>query len=131
METFLQAVGLSLIGVILALVVGRQSQDMGLLLSMGVCAMVCTAGAGYLSALVDFLGEIRALGGLDREVLSVLLKCAGIGLLAQLAGLICADAGQSAMGRAVELLANAAVLFLSLPLLRQMIALLEEVLGQV
>lgn len=131
METFLQAVALVLIGVILSLVIGRQSRDMSLLLSLGVCAGICIAAAGYLSSLVDFLGEIRILGGLDREFISILLKCAGIGFLAELAGLICMDAGESAMAKALQILANAAVVFLSLPLLRQLLELLEEVLGQV
>lgn len=131
METFVQAVGLVLIGVMLVLVVGRQCRDMSMLLSLGICAMVCIAAAGYISSLVDFLGEIRAIGGLDREFLSILLKCAGIGFLAELASLICVDAGESAMAKALQILANAAVIFLSLPLLREMIELLEEVLGQV
>lgn len=131
METFLQAVGLALIGVILALVVGRQSRDMGLLLSLGICAMLCVAAVGYLGSVVDFLGEIRTLGGLDREFLTILLKCAGIGFLAEIAGLICQDAGESALGKAVQIIANAAVLFLSLPILRELVELLEEVLGQV
>lgn len=131
METFLQAVGLILVGLVLTLVVGRQSRDMALLLSLAVCAGVCTAAVGYLSALTDFLGEIRVLGGLDREYISILFKCAGIGFLAEIAGLVCSDAGESAMGKALQILANAAVLFLSLPLLRRMLELLEEVLGQV
>lgn len=131
METFIQAVGLVLIGVVLTLIVGKQSRDMSLLLSLGICAGICSAAAGYLGSLMDFLGEIRALGGLDREFLAILLKCAGIGFLAELAGLICADAGESAMGKALQILANAAVIFLSLPMLRQLLELLEEVLGQV
>lgn len=131
METFLQSVALVLIGVILSLVVGRQSRDMSLLLSLGVCAGVCIAASGYLSSLIDFLGEIRSLGGLDSAFLSILLKCAGIGFLAELAGLICADAGESAMAKAIQILANAVVLFLSLPLLRKMVELLEEVLSQI
>lgn len=131
METFLQAVGLVLLGVILTLVVGRHSRDMALLLSLALCAGICTAAAGYLKALTDFLGEIRVLGGLDREFLGILLKCAGIGFLAEVAGLVCGDAGQTAMGKALQILANAAVIFLSLPLLKRMLELLEEVLGKV
>lgn len=131
METFLQAVGLTLLGVILVLVVGRQSRDMSLLLSLAVCAGICVAAAGYLQELMTFLGEIRMLGGLDREFLGILLKCAGIGFLAEIAGLICNDAGESAMGKALQILSNAAVIFLSLPLLRRMLELLEEVLGKV
>ena len=131
METFLQAVGLVLVGLVLTLVVGRQSRDMGLMLSLIVCTAVCTAAVGYLGPMTDFLGEIRVLGSLDREFLGILLKCAGIGFLAELACLVCSDAGESAMGKAVQLLANAAVIFLSLPMLRKLLELLEEVLGRV
>lgn len=131
METFLQAVGLVLVGVVLTQVLGKGSREMGLLLSLAVCAGVCIGAAGYLSSLTDFLGEIRVLGSLDREFLGILLKCAGIGFLAEIATLICSDAGQSAMGKALQIMANAAVIFLSLPLLRRMLELLEEVLGRV
>lgn len=131
METFLRAIAMALIGVILVLVVGRQSRDMALLLSLGVCAGLCMAAGAYLSPLMDFLGEVRELGGLDRDFLTILLKCAGIGFLAEIASLICSDAGENAMGKAVQILANGAVIFLSLPLMRRLLELLEEVLGQV
>lgn len=131
METFLQAIGLVLVGVVLTQVLGKSSREMGLLLSLAVCTGVCIAAVGYLNALTGFLGEIRVLGNLDREFLGILLKCAGIGFLSEITTLICGDAGQSAMGKALQILANAAVIFLSLPLLRRMMELLEEVLGRV
>lgn len=131
METFLQAVGLVLVGVVLTQVLGKSSREMSLMLSLAVCAGVCIGAVGYLNALTDFLGQLRVLGNLDREFLGILLKCAGIGFLAEVAALICGDAGQSAMGKALQIMANAAVIFLSLPLLRRMLELLEEVLGKV
>lgn len=131
MTVYLQAVALVLVGVILVLVVGRTNRDMSVLLSLAICTVLCIAASGYIGELIDFLGAIQTMGGLDRDFLSVLLKCAGIGYLAELAGLVCQDAGESAMAKALQILANAAVLFLSLPLMRQMLELLEEVLGQV
>lgn len=129
MDTFLRALGLVLLGVILSLVIGRQSRDISLLLSLGVCVGICAAAAGYLEPLMDFLGEIQSQAGLSREFLSVLLKCAGIGFLSELAGLICQDAGENAMGKAIQILSNAVVIFLSLPLLRQLLNLIGEVMG--
>lgn len=131
MELFLRAAAVVLVGVILTLVVTKQRPDMGLVLSLGICCCVCIAAAGYLETMLDFLGEIRMTGNLDRSVLSILLKCAGIGFLSELAGLICADAGQNAMAKALQILANAAVIYLSIPMLRQLLQLLEEVLGQI
>lgn len=129
MEVFLQSTALVLIAVILLLVL-RQNSQTGTLLSLAVCAIVCIAVTSILSPVVDFLGEIRRLGNLDKGFLTILLKCAGIGFISELAALICTDAGEGALAKAVQLLANAAVLLLSLPLLRQMLTILEEVLGE-
>lgn len=117
-----------LLAVILSLVLARQSKDMSLLLSLAVCCMICVAAMSFLSPVVEFLREVRRLGELDSEFLSILLKCAGIGVLSELAGLICSDAGEGAMGKALQILSNAAILWLSLPMLRQLLALLQEVL---
>lgn len=131
MEQFIQAVALVLVAVIVTLVVGRHSRDISLVLSLAVCVLVLLAGAAFLEPIIEFLQEIQTLGNIDREFLAILLKAAGIGLLAELAGLICTDAGENAMGKAVQMLANAAILWISMPLLRKLLALLEEVLGQI
>ena len=128
MELFLRATALVLLGVILILVLQR-SREMGLLVSLGICVSVILAAVSMLEPVLDFLKELRRLGGLDREFLNILLKCAGIGMIGEVAALICADAGETAMAKAVQLLTNGAMLLLSLPLLRQMVRLLEEVLG--
>lgn len=118
-----------LIGVILALVIGKQSKDMSLLLTLAICVIVSAAALEFLEPVVELLSELRRLGNLDSEAVSIALKCAGIGLLSELVGLICADAGQSAMGKAAELLSSAAILWLSLPLLRGILELIEGVLS--
>lgn len=130
MEVFLEASALALAAVILIPVV-KQSGELGTLLSLGVCAMICISAGILLEPVIEFLEELRQAGELDSGFLAVLLKACGIGLLSQLAGMICADAGETAMGKAVGLLANTAVLLLSLPMLRQLLELLEEVLGRI
>lgn len=129
MEQFLQAAALVLLAVILSLVLSRQSRDMGTLLSLAVCCMVCVTAVSFLSPVVEFLREVRRAGELDSEFLSILLKCAGIGVLAELAQLICVDAREGAMGKALQILSNAAILWLSLPMMRKLLAILQEVLG--
>ena len=126
MDVFLEACALALAAVILIPVV-KQSRELGTLLSLGVCAMICISAA----MLLEDRKSVRQAGDLDSGFLPVLLKACGIGLLSQLAVMICTDAGENAMGRAVGFLANAAVLLLSLPMLRQLLELLEEVLGRI
>ena len=118
-----------MVGVILALVVDRQSRDIGLLLTLAVCVMVCLGTVTFLDPVMELLKELRRLGNLDSEAISIALKCAGIGLLSELVGLFCTDAGQSAMAKALELLSAAAILWLSLPLIRELLKLIEGVLS--
>ena len=129
MGEYLRWAAVVLVGVILSLVVGRQSKDMSLLLTLAVCVMLCIAAMEFLEPVMELLRELRRLGNLDSESMAIALKCAGIGLLSELIGLICADAGERAMGRALELLSAAAILWLSLPLIRELLKLIEGVLS--
>lgn len=130
MTEYLQLAAVVLIGVILSQVLKKQSKELGLLLTLAVCALVSMGAAAFLEPVTELLRELRRLGGLDGDAVSILLKSAGIGLLGELAGLICTDCGEGAMGKALKLLSNAAILWLSLPLFRQIIAILGEVLAK-
>ena len=130
MNEYLRWAAVALVGVILALVVGRQSKDMSLLLTLAVCVMLCLAAVTFLEPVTELLRELRRLGELDGEAVSILLKCAGIGMLSELAGLLCADCGEGAMGKALQICSNAAILWLSLPLLRQVLTMIGEVLAK-
>lgn len=128
MDGFVRPVALVLVAVLLSLVLGKQSKDMAAALSLAVCAGVCLAAATFWEPVLALISSVRRLGNLDSEAVSILLKAAGIGLLSELASLICADAGEGAMARAVQLLGTAAVLWISLPLFQQLLTLIEEVL---
>ena len=130
MTEYLRFAAAALMGLILTLVVGRQSKDLSLLLSLAMCVLLCLGAMEFLEPVTEFLAELRKLGELDSEAVSILLKCAGIGMLSELAGLLCADAGEGAMGKALQLCSNAAILWLSLPLLRQVLTMIGEVLAK-
>ena len=130
MTEYLRFAAAALVGLILTLVVGRQSKDLSLLLSLAVCVLLCLGALEFLEPVTDFLAQLRKLGDLDGEAVSILLKCAGIGMLSDLAGLLCADAGEGAMGKALQLCSNAAILWLSLPLFRQVLTMIGEVLAK-
>lgn len=129
MEEFGRYAALVLLAVILSLVLGKQAKDMSVLLSLGVCVLVCIGAVGFLQPVAQLLVRIRRLGNLDSETVAILLKAAGIGLISELAGLICSDAGEGAMGKALQILSSAAILWLSIPLFGQLLTMIEEVLA--
>ena len=131
MGEYLRFAAAALIGLILVLVVGRQSRDLGMLLSLAVCVLLALGAMEFLEPVMELLNELKRLGELDCGAVGILLRCAGIGMVSELAGLLCADAGEGAMGKALQICANAAILWLSLPLLRQVLTMIGEVLAKV
>lgn len=120
-----------LLTALLIVLLNKQGKDMGMLLTVAVCCMVLTAVVTYLEPVMDFVRELEAIGTLDSSMVRTLLKTVGISLVAEIAALICADCGNSALGKAVQILAVAAVLWLSLPLLRSLLVMIQKMLGDV
>lgn len=118
-----------LLAVILALVVDKQQKDLGTLLTMAVCTMTGMLLVSYLEPVVQFLYELEAAGNIQGGFLGILLKAVGVGLTAELAGQICADAGKTSMGKSLQLLGSAAILSLSVPVFRMMLTMIQQILG--
>ena len=131
MTLFWKAAGAALITVVLGLALGKQEKDISTMLTMAVCCMVAVAAFTYLEPVLDFLRELEVLGDLQADMLGVLLKALGIGLVAEVASMVCADAGNSSLGKTLQMLGSAAILYLSLPVFRSMLELIREILGEV
>lgn len=89
-----------------------------------------TAGTVVTLVLVGALGEpLRTAsdwlqkGGVDEEVITLLLKALGICLLTQMTADVCKDAGDSSLAAHAEFVGRGALLLLILPLFVQMMDL--------
>lgn len=131
MDAVLKVVGGALIAVILGLTLRQQGKDIALLLSAAVCCMVVAVGVAYLTPVVDFVRQLQENTGTDPEFLRILLKSVGIGLLGEIAGLICADAGNAALGKTVQILTASVILWLSLPLMSTLLELVRKMMEDV
>ena len=130
-ELFWKGAAGTLIAAVLGLTLAKQGKDVALLLSVLAGCMVLTAAMTYLAPVMDFFRRLQQAAQLDEALLGVLLKAVGISLVAQIAGLVCSDAGNAALGKALQILAAAAVLWISLPLLQELLGLIEKILGEV
>lgn len=131
MTAFWQVIAGALIAVVLGLTLSKQGKDITLMLSMAVCCMVLLAAVSYLKPVVDFINQLQAMGNLDSDMLKIMLKAVGIGLVAEVATLICNDSGNSALGKAVQILSSAVVLWLALPLMTSLLELVQKIVGEV
>lgn len=129
MNIFLKAASGVLIAVVMALILMKQGKDLSILLIITVCSMIVITAATFLQPVKELLDRLQTVGNLKSDTLSVMLKAVGIGLVADVTGLICTDAGNAAMGKTLQFLASAVILWLSIPLINELIELLDSILG--
>ena len=129
MSLFWKAAAAVLLAVVLGLSLGKQ-KDIGVLLTMAECCMVAMIAISYLEPVLDFLRELETLGDLQGDMLGILLKAVGIGLVSEIAGLVCADAGNGSLGKMLQMLGSAVILYLSLPIFTAMLELIREILRE-
>ena len=70
------------------------------------------------------------MGQLDGDWVTILMKAVGIGLIAEIAALVCSDAGNASLAKAIGILSSAVMLWLSLPLLQGLLELVQNMLGE-
>ncbi len=128
MNGYFQAIAACMLSVILILSVRNQGKEQSLMLSLFICCSVACIAIGYLRPVVDFVQKLQNIGGLDQEMLSVLLKVVGTALIGEIASLVCSDAGNAAMGKTLQFLTLAVILWLSLPMLTALLELMERIL---
>lgn len=128
MDLFWKAVGTVLIAAVLGLILGK---DIALLLSMAVCAMGLAVAIAYLQPVLTFLQQIQSFASVGDNILTVLFKVLGIGLIGEIVSMVCSDAGMASFGKMLKILSCAGILWVSLPLFQSVLSLLQQILGEV
>lgn len=129
MQSFLQAAVLGVLAAVLATLLKRNSKDLALVLTIAACCIIGVLVVRTAEPIVDFLGRLQGMTGLDAELMVPMLKAVGIGLLTEIAAGVCADAGESAIGKLVELAGGLLALSVALPLLEAVLQMLKTMGG--
>lgn len=127
----MKAVASALIAVVLCNTIPSERKELTVLLSVAVCCLVGIAAFTYLQPVIAFLKRLQLIGNLNNQMVAILLKVVGIGIVTEIASLICKDVGNGALGKGVQLLSTAAILWSTIPLFEELLALIEEVLTQI
>lgn len=130
MERYFTVLGGVLIAVILSLSLKKQGKEFPILITLAVCVMVMVAFSAFLDPVIDFVYLLKNISGIKSEYLSVMLKIVGIALLSEIAAMVCQDAGESALGKTVGVLSTGVILWLSLPLMNDLLELVQKIVGE-
>lgn len=129
MEIFWKAIASVLISVILVLALGKQERDISTLLAIAVCCMTGMAAMQLLEPILDFLYFLQDLAYLDGSILKTLFKLLGISLVCEITSTVCSDAGYNSFGKSIQFLTCAVILYLSIPILRMFVTLIQDIMG--
>lgn len=128
---FIKAVGCIILAVIFCTVLARQETHIALCLSIAGCCIVFLSALGNLSPVIDFFYDLQAVSGFESGMLSVVLKAVGIALLTEIATTICSDTGNAALGKVLQFLSVSVIICICIPLLNELLKLIESILGKV
>lgn len=129
MDEFLKAAAAVLISTILCIALSKHEKYFSVLISLLVCCMLVAGAVSFLKPVLSFIDRLTDMAQLNESLLQILFKATGVALLAEITGLICKDGGNDSAGKVLQLLASAVILWLSLPLLNELIDLIETILG--
>lgn len=119
---------LVLLAVVFGLVLKDNAKGIGGLLTLLVCCMVLSAAISYLQPVMEFIQSVQQISGLDSQMLKQLLKVVGISVTGEIVSLLCEDSGNSAMGKSIQFLSAAVIIWLSLPMLTTFLQLIKGIL---
>lgn len=130
MNTFIKIAASVLIASLLTLILSKQGKDFSVLLMIAVCCMTAVITMQYMEPIIDLLQKLSNLANLDVQMLKILIKSVGIGILAEITSLLCADCGNATLGKSIQLFAAVLILYFSIPLFTKLIDLISDILSQ-
>ena len=129
MELYFKGAAGILLAAVLGLALQKQEKDLSAVLTAAVIAMAAVLMLRLLEPVTELLRQLEQVGNLRSDALELLLKAAGIGLTAEVAGLVCSDAGNAALAKMLRLLGTAAILCLSVPMFTALLECITEMVG--
>ena len=122
-------IGLGLIAAVLAVVLRQYRPEYALLVSVAAGIFILYRVIAEMLPVLDEVRGILEHSAVPAEFIGILLKALAICFLTQIACDICKDAGESATASKIEMAGKVAVLGVSLPLFRQVLAVVYSLLG--
>ena len=128
MELFWKAVAAILLASVLGLTISRQEKDLSVLLTIAACCFGAVAAMTLLQPVLDMLRQLETLAQITNDMLRILLKCVGLSLVTEMTASICQDSGSTSLGKTLQMLGTATILYLSSPLFTDVMTLIQEIL---
>lgn len=128
MNLLIKAISCATVTLILSLIIPADRKEIKVVIGVVACSMIAASALTYIEPIADFVDQVKSISNLSSEMIKILWKVVGVGVLTEIAGLICKDFGNGTLDKMMQLLGSAAILWLTIPLFQEFMDLIENVL---
>lgn len=130
MEILLKGSAFALTLTVLYQMLSGRNKEIGVILVVTGSAIILMMAISYMRPIFQFFEKLQIMGNLNHDVVSILFKSVAIGFLTEITTLICNDMGNASVGKALQILATALILRISLPLFNSILDLFAGIMGE-
>ena len=126
-----KGIGICLVCSVLSLFLKDWEKGFSILMGICACAAVSVIALSYLEPVISLFRKLETVGSLHSDFLTILIKVVGIGLVMDIATQFCDDSGNAGVGKVLQFLGTAVMIWSSIPVFEAVIDLVCLVLGEI
>lgn len=128
METVLKIAAIALSAVLCAVVVRKQTPEIGVALGVLAGLLIISQCTPALKSVLNLMDTLSDTAGISPAVVSPVIKTLGIGIITKLSADICRDAKESGVASFLETAGAVTALFVCVPLLETVLSMIGDLL---
>lgn len=128
MESIAKIVVFAVVAALCAVVVKKQTPELGLVLALLTGVMIMTCSVPAFSSAKQLMERLNDIAGLSPAVLAPVTKTVGIAIITKVAAEFCRDAKEGGIAAFVELAGASGALVVCLPLMESVLSMVAELL---
>lgn len=128
MDVVVKITAIACLAALIAGIIKRGSAEMSLLFELAAVFAIVSIAVSLASPIVEVIDKAQVMSGMSQSVISPVIKCVFIAIIARIASDMCKDSGQAAMANAVEFSGAIGAVYVALPLVSTLLDMLGDLL---
>ena len=128
MEDIIKIIGIGLVSLILIIIIKQYRPEFAIYISLIAGAIILLFALDKITGIITLLRNISEKSGINNSYLQIILKITGIAFLSEFAISICKDSGEGAIASKVELGSKAIIIFMSIPIIYNLLEVILKLL---
>ena len=116
METVYKIIGISIAGAVISLMLKKNNPEFAVMTSILTGIFIFYLILDSLSYVITSINNLISETGIDSDIMAVVLKICGIGIVSEYFCNIISDAGEAAIAKKAEMAAKIIILVMTIPI---------------